>query len=321
MRYLFYIIFSLLSIILKSEFCVGIHGEVTDYFTGRGIKDVEVTLRENNKIIRSGFTLRKGFYAFELDSGKVYTIETLKEGLVSKKFIIETKNVICSDTSYYDMYLQITLFSRMDGFDYSLFQIPIAMASYKESIKNMSWETPYTDKIQPILDKTMDIYKKSVHGYYMRKNDTIPALALDDLFDTIPGESKPDVVRIVESHIENVLDPVNDTLDYNKNDSIFRVENSEGLFFTVQVGVYTKLTDLKKIYKIDDLNSELLPDGRIRYTSGRFIREKTANAYRMQVIKLGIKDAFITAYYKGKRIKITEALNLIDQLGPDILLK
>jgi len=149
MRYLFYIIFSLLSIILKSEFCVGIHGEVTDYFTGRGIKDVEVTLRENNKIIRSGFTLRKGFYAFELDSGKVYTIETLKEGLVSKKFIIETKNVICSDTSYYDMYLQITLFSRMDGFDYSLFQIPIAMASYKESIKNMSWETPYTDKIQP----------------------------------------------------------------------------------------------------------------------------------------------------------------------------
>lgn len=315
------IFFSIISIILKSQFCVGLNGEVTDYFTGKGIKGVEVRLMESNNLITNGFTLRKGFYAFELDSGKVYTVDASKDGFISKKFIIDTREVICPDSLFYDMYLQITLFHRIDGFDFSLFQIPISMASYKESIRNMSWETPYTDKIQPVLDKTMDVYKKSVHGYYIRKSDSIPIIALDRLFDTIPKNSRERVVEIVESNIESILDPPTKSVDYIKNDSIFRVENSVGLFFTVQVGVYTKLTDLKEIYEVDNLNSEILPDGRIRYTSGRFMSEKTANAYRMEVIRLGIKDAFITAYYEGKRIKISEAKDLIDQLGIDILLK
>ena len=319
MKSLILLIFMIISTSLKSQFCVGLNGEVTDYFTGKGIKDVKVILKESNVIISSGYTRKKGFYAFELDSGKVYTIESSKKDMVSKKFIIDTRGAVCTPDVFYDAYLQITMFKSVDGFDFSLFEIPIAMASYKPSIKNISWETGYTEKIRPTLDKTMEVYEKSVNMYYLRKEDEIPSVALNEIFDTIPQEAKKEVIELVENIIEEKIDPPK--LNYNDNDSIFEVESSKGLFFTVQVGVYTTSKDLKKIFKIDNLNSELLLDKKIRYTSGRFISTKTADAYRKEMIRLGVKDAFITAYYEGKRIKISEANDLIEKEGTDILIK
>ncbi len=216
------------------------------------------------------------------------------------------------------MYLQVTLFKKIEGFNFDLFQIPIAMSSYKKSIRNMTWETEYTHKIRPTLEKTMSIYEKTVNRYYLRSDDLIPIVKLDNLFDTIPDDIKSDVIKIVESNIESALDR---KLDYNIDKSIYETESSLGLFFTVQIGVYTKYTDLKKIFKISTLNSELLSDGKIRYTSGRFVTDNTAEAYRKEIVRLGIKDAFVTAYYEGKRIKIEEANRLISEVGTDILLK
>lgn len=309
----------------NSEFCIGLYGNVTDFFTADGIKGAKVTLKETNKVIYSAFTLGKGFYAFELDSGKIYTVEFSKEERVTKSVVINTNGCFCSDSTYYDMELQMTMFKRVPNFDFSLFKIPVGMAMYDPSVRNMTWHSnSYTNRVKPVLDKTMNAYVKTVNGYFLRKDEVPPVPSIAELLKPEAGETvrvdslvKKTVIEIVELSIADSVSK----LGYNDNDSIFEVETSTGLFYTVQVGVYSTSKDLKKLFKINDLNSELLEDGKIRYTSGRFISLETAEAYRLVMYKLGVKDAFITAYYKGKRITIKRSNDLIDQYGFDILLR
>ncbi len=301
----------------SDNFCVGVHGVISDYFSGRGMKKVKVSLINDNKETYK-YTRRSGFYAFELDSGKVYTILFQKENMVDKSVLINTNECDCSDTTYYDMDLQMTLFKRIDNFDFSLFKMPIAMATYSPTSKNMVWFDNYhTLKMSPLIMKTMSSYVKSVNGYFSRKGE-LPMAIIDSLI------LDKDSTEYVELRNDSIIDPIDNIMSkigYNDSDSIFEVETSRGLFYTVQVGVYSRSRDLKKIYNINDLNSELLEDGKIRYTSGRFISIKTAESYRMVVYQLGVKDAFITAYHDGKRITIKESKDLIDKYGFDVLLK
>lgn len=89
------------------------------------------------------------------------------------------------------------------------------------------------------------------------------------------------------------------------------VEQIEGLFFTVQVGVYTNTVLPRRLNNIPELNSEVAPDGNIRYTSGVFENLFQAQERRSNVAAQGISDAFITAYYNGNRISVGEALRIL----------
>jgi hypothetical protein len=100
-----------------------------------------------------------------------------------------------------------------------------------------------------------------------------------------------------------------------------QVEKIEGLFFTVQVGVYSKPVNASLLGYITPLNTELLKDSKLRYTSGRYTNMKDAAYKRDQAKSLGINDAFITAYYNGVRITISEADRLLSEKGPSVLAK
>lgn len=98
-----------------------------------------------------------------------------------------------------------------------------------------------------------------------------------------------------------------------------QVETIKGLFFTVQVGVYSKPTALDKLFNITPLNSELTANGKIRYTTGFFLGETQAADRRTGAIGLGVTDAFVTAYLNGKRIPLRDARALLDKFGHAIL--
>ena len=100
-----------------------------------------------------------------------------------------------------------------------------------------------------------------------------------------------------------------------------QVETIKGLFFTVQVGVYSKPVAAKNMYNITSLNSELTESKKIRYTAGRFNSMMAAVEKRSEAKSLGIKDAFITAYYNGRRITLSEADRLLKENGASILAK
>ena len=98
-----------------------------------------------------------------------------------------------------------------------------------------------------------------------------------------------------------------------------QVEVTPGLFYTVQVGVYSKPVKLDKLFNLVELNSELTASNYIRYTSGKYSSVEAARVRKAQAISKGVTDAFITAYYNGKRISLAKAEQLLAQNGKSIL--
>lgn len=100
-----------------------------------------------------------------------------------------------------------------------------------------------------------------------------------------------------------------------------QVETVKGLFFTVQVGVYSKPVPLGKLFNITPLNSELTETAKVRYTTGHYTDTEQARKRKDEAVALGVKDAFITAYLNGKRIPVREGVALLEKFGPEILAK
>lgn len=98
-----------------------------------------------------------------------------------------------------------------------------------------------------------------------------------------------------------------------------QVETVKGLFFTVQVGVYSKPVPLDRLFNITPLNSERTETAKIRYTTGVYLDMERARTRKDEAVALGVKDAFVTAYLNGKRIPMTEARALIAKHGSSIL--
>jgi hypothetical protein len=48
----------------------------------------------------------------------------------------------------------------------------------------------------------------------------------------------------------------------------------------------------------------------VRYSVGAFPKFDYAKQAKMHVVNIGLKDAFIVAYFNGKRVNINEALKL-----------
>lgn len=91
----------------------------------------------------------------------------------------------------------------------------------------------------------------------------------------------------------------------------------DGLIFKVQIGsfrngvvtpsfkkIYLRISKLYKINKYTDSKKFEI------YTIGDFSAYADATKMKDQMVKDGIKDAFVAAFFKGERIKVSEALKL-----------
>ena len=110
--------------------------------------------------------------------------------------------------------------------------------------------------------------------------------------------------------------------DYNKAPGAaeaIAIEEIQGLFYTVQVGVYNRPATQEQLFFIQPLVTRRLENGQIRYSTGTFRSVDEARPTKQAVIEKGITDAFITAYYKGERISLKEAADLQTKYGDTIL--
>ena len=98
-----------------------------------------------------------------------------------------------------------------------------------------------------------------------------------------------------------------------------QVEIMKGLFFTVQIGVYSKPVSASALFNIVPVNSQLTPSNKIRYTSGVYNSVEETSSRKNQIREKGIKDAFVTAYYNGERITVSKAKLILSEKGPSVL--
>ncbi len=130
--------------------------------------------------------------------------------------------------------------------------------------------------------------------------------ALADGSTILKGTGKTGATAVLPNPAPLAVDYYNDP----EAASASQVESSTGLFYTVQVGVYSKPVKLDNLFNLTQLNSELTASKLIRYTSGRYSSPGAAAYRKSEVVSKGVSDAFITAYYNGRRISLDEAAKL-----------
>ena len=82
------------------------------------------------------------------------------------------------------------------------------------------------------------------------------------------------------------------------------------IIYTVQIGVFSQTLPEAKLKNVPPVTTETTPNGYIRYNTGSFTSPKQAKKTKDAVVNAGFKDAFVTAYNKGKRITVAEAKQL-----------
>lgn len=97
------------------------------------------------------------------------------------------------------------------------------------------------------------------------------------------------------------------------------IEGMEGLFFTVQIGVFNRPVGEEHLHGMTEILTIRLPNGQIRYASGMFDSVADALPRRDKALMNGVQGAFVTAYYKGERIPLSKAKKLLADMGPSIL--
>lgn len=90
---------------------------------------------------------------------------------------------------------------------------------------------------------------------------------------------------------------------------------SDGLVFRVQIGAFRNLLPNNTFKGLSPLNIQSTPNGYYRYTAGNFNEYELADAVKNDLKKLGYEDAFVVGYYNGKRISLSEAMEILNKEG------
>jgi hypothetical protein len=98
------------------------------------------------------------------------------------------------------------------------------------------------------------------------------------------------------------------------------IENEKGLFYTVQIGVFNRPVPAEQVKNLDSLYTLRLPNGQMRYTTGKYTSIAQAKRKRLKAQAAGITDAFITVYWNGQRISFEEAARIISEKGPAVFI-
>ena len=147
-------------------FYIQLHGQVTDYFSGDGLKDMQVRLVKDSIDRETVVTGRKGEYELILERGYEYVVWFSGQGRVTKHVRIDTREVPpIPDVPFYDMDLQMTMFLWIDGVDFSILNGPVAEARYRHSIRNLTWDTEHTEQVRRELSKVMAEYEHAYHKH------------------------------------------------------------------------------------------------------------------------------------------------------------
>jgi hypothetical protein len=91
----------------------------------------------------------------------------------------------------------------------------------------------------------------------------------------------------------------------------------EGLIFKVQIGAYRNPIPQDLFKGIQPIVGDRTDGGLTRYSAGIFHAFEPANLAKKEIRSAGYRDAFVVAYYNGKRITLSQAYAILNGAAPD----
>ena len=144
-----------------SAFYIQLHGDVTEYYSGEGLKGVQVRLVKDSVERETVITSWNGKYEIFLERGYDYLVWFYREDMVTKHVHIDARDVpMFPDVPFYEMYLQMTMVKWIDEFDFAVFELPLGLAQYKHSVRNLNWDVEYTEQRRIELARAMIMYDR-----------------------------------------------------------------------------------------------------------------------------------------------------------------
>jgi len=90
------------------------------------------------------------------------------------------------------------------------------------------------------------------------------------------------------------------------------IELGTGIIYKVQVGAFRNKINPEIFNGITPLSAENSGNGVYRYTAGIFKSLTGANMAKGKIVDIGYSDAFVVAFYNGKRISLSKATSVIN---------
>ncbi|MBK7271257.1 MAG: hypothetical protein IPI07_17630 [Flavobacteriales bacterium] len=186
-------------------------------------------------------------------------------------------------------------------------------------------QIPATTAVPPAPQPTVE--QPAVQPAALQEAPPVVVMQAPSVTAVVPAVSDEQVLAKYPATAQEVLaqfTPAPEAVAYYNDPSAAparQVEVVKGLFFTVQVGVYSKPVALDKLFNITPLNSELITGGKVRYTTGIYRDMEVVRGRKDRAVQQGVKDAFVTAYLNGKRIPVAEARALIAKFGDGVMVE
>ncbi len=150
-----------------------------------------------------------------------------------------------------------------------------------------------------LIAQDSNAVKSLVTVFYFGERKTVP-----EFFENLPCDNKPVNLAWFKGK------SLNDTAVYRRFLSMTGNYCNEGLIYKVQIGAYRFPQNFKypQLAEFGAAEIKAYPDGITRFTLKEFKTIREAEAFRQVCIKKGIKDAWITAVYKGERKTLEELI-------------
>ena len=206
----------------------------------------------------------------------------------------------------------------------------LELASVKDKISRKSDQNVLTasSKVNSGIIKKGDDSAKAKPVISPVKKETEKNVILKKQAPVFAMTSKnDDELSVNEEAIESV-DITKKGLDdftrnvFGKNQSAFYSEKNpipmnpdlpDGLVFKVQIGAFHKPLPSDIFKGLQPISGETTRPGWIRYCAGLFKAFEPANIVKKEIQRSGYKDAFVVAYFNGKRIELNEAYAMLKE--------
>ncbi len=164
-RILFVLLLSFATHSGAMAFHIHLYGVVTEQFSGDALKGIQVRLVKDSIERETVVTAWNGKYELYLERGYEYQVWFSRNDMVTKYVRIDAREIpLYPDVPFFEMDLQMTVFAWVDGFDFSSFDEPVALAEYKHSVRNLNWNTAYTDRRRTELVRVMIQYERHLQA-------------------------------------------------------------------------------------------------------------------------------------------------------------